>query len=314
MTDIQKKTNDLIIELTPAVCESINKFSENSFKTRGGRMGSGMGMLLEALWGYFINQELDKVADKEEKAEIAWLQDNEFNDFACVLRNKQWNPQEREGELFRIEAKSMNLSADESKAHFDELSKNLNHHDLLLVLVWRWEEIDGQRVYPRIIDNYVGRVSDIATLRDALHLARGGSFVDRGSCPDGCVPANCSHDSEPLNASGKRERLSGPETCRPSANVSFAANFGGLVRMLKTNSIAARTIFRKIRKENNVANDYISFMHRNFPSEERNQYLVAEWKLVANKLGIDISDGDMSSIMDQIRAHDDYQDVIRNFE
>ncbi|HBI43024.1 MAG TPA: hypothetical protein DDY78_09235 [Planctomycetales bacterium] len=45
-----------VIAATPIACQEINKFSEKVFKTRGGRMGSGMGVLLEALWAYYVDQ------------------------------------------------------------------------------------------------------------------------------------------------------------------------------------------------------------------------------------------------------------------
>lgn len=310
MDDIKNKAHQTVIDLTPTVCANINLFSSDGFKTRGGRLGSGMGLLLEALWGYYMNQELDNLESDDDAVEIAWLPDNEYNDFACVFQERDWVPKDRIGELFRVEAKSMNLSADESKAHFDELEKNFKQDDLLLVLTWKWEELDKQRVYPKLIDSFVGQACKVAELRDALHLARGGSFVDKSSCPDGCDSQNCSHDGEPLNAAGKRERLSGPESLRPSAKVSFAANFGGLVRMLKTNSPEARGIFRQIRKDNETAHQYISFMHRNFPSEEKNQYLTEEWKEVAKKLGVDETLG-IDEMISEIRGQENYQEVLR---
>jgi hypothetical protein len=41
-----------VIAATRIACQEINKFSDQVFKTRGGRMGSGMGVLIEALWAY----------------------------------------------------------------------------------------------------------------------------------------------------------------------------------------------------------------------------------------------------------------------
>ena len=52
---------------------------------------------------------------------MGWLAEHEYNDYACLEMDCEWNPKTREGEFFRIEAKSMNLDADESKGHFDEL-------------------------------------------------------------------------------------------------------------------------------------------------------------------------------------------------
>ena len=92
------------------------------------------------------------------------------------------------------------------------------------------------------------------------------------------------------NAEGKRERLSGPKKRKP-ANVSYAANFGGLIRMLKTNSKESQSLFRKIRKENSIANDYISFIHRNYQGEEASQYLIETWRELAANLGITLEPG-----------------------
>ncbi len=130
----------------------------------------------------------------------------------------------------------MNLGADEPKGHFAELAGNIGDEDLLLVLVWRWTSTDSTnlRVWPKVEAVFVDRARPLAELRDGLHLARGGFFVDRESCPDGCSPDLCQHHGEPLNAKGKRERLQGPESTRPSTSVSFASNFGGLKRMLGT--------------------------------------------------------------------------------
>jgi hypothetical protein len=126
------------------------------------------------------------------------------------------------------------------------------------------------------------------------------------------LPEVCKHHGEPLNASGKRERLSGPESTRPSAKVSYAANFGGLVRMLKTNSEAARRIFREVRATDSVAHDYISFIHRNFPDEEKNQYLAAEWKQAARLMGINITGLSIQEVIHQVRSVSNYQDALRD--
>jgi hypothetical protein len=143
-----------------------------------------MGGLLEALWGYYINQALLKIGDEAAECEIAWLSDHEYNDFACILRDQNWLSATRIGELFRIEAKSMNSGVDESKGHFDELVVHLQEWDLLLVLIWSWDVADEFRVYPHIRDFFIGRVVPIALLRDRLHIARGGTFVSRVNCPD----------------------------------------------------------------------------------------------------------------------------------
>ncbi len=51
-----EQAREEVITATPVACQEINKFSEKVFKTRGGRMGSGMGVLLEALWAYYVDQ------------------------------------------------------------------------------------------------------------------------------------------------------------------------------------------------------------------------------------------------------------------
>lgn len=218
------------------VVRRINEFTEATFRTRGGRMGSGMGLLLEGLWGYHMSAVLDPFG-----IEIAWIPDDQYNDYACADVAEVWDPHTRAGELLRVEAKTMNLGADETKGHFAELARNIGEDDLLLVLVWRWTSTNQvvDRVWPKVEDVFVDRAKPIAKLRDELHLARGGSFVDRATCPDGCAQSLCQHHGEPLNANDKRERLQGPESTRPSAKVAFAANFGGLKRMLGTRGAIA---------------------------------------------------------------------------
>ncbi|MFN6463075.1 MAG: hypothetical protein RMZ41_014670 [Nostoc sp. DedVER02] len=273
-----------------------------------------MGSLLEALWGFYTNQVLLKVDPESYAYELGWFSDHGYNDFACVLKDTEWNSDTRFGELLRIEAKSMNVLADESKGHFDELIDRLGNEDLLLILIWTWETVNtaiSQQVYPHILDYFIGKAQSVAFLRDALHLARGGSFVDRNSCPDGCAPVICKHHGEPLNANGTRERLSGPNSCR-AANVSYAANFGGLVRMIKTDSDSARQEFRRIRASDDAVHNYISFIHRNYPDEEVNQYLAKDWKILAHNLGIQTVGLPKKEIINLIKKRSsNYRDQLR---
>ena len=213
-----------------------------------------MGLLLEGLWGYFMSDLL-----QEHGLEMAWLADHQYNDFACLPLDAAWDPATRTGELLRVEAKSVNMGADESKAHFDELERNIHPDDLLVVIAWRWTE-DGSRVWPCVIDIFTERARPIAVLRDKLHTARGGTFVRSETCPDGCSPVPCSHDGEPLNANGKRERLHGPESTRVSNKVSHAANFGGLLRMLHARSDAARKIKLAAIETDPAAAAYVQFV------------------------------------------------------
>ena len=224
------QASSLIERVTPQAIEELNKLACESLQTRGGRAGSGLGSLLEALWGFFVNTELKKDAEGA-TIELAWFPDHAYNDFACVQVDATWDPSKKKGELLRIEAKSMYLGADESKGHFDALLKELDTHDLLVILVWDWHPVPGASKHPRVTPNvvgaFVGSAVEIARFRDALHIARGGSFVE-SPCPDGKNHV-CNHLGEPLNADGKRERRTGPVSRKP-ASASYAANFGGLVR------------------------------------------------------------------------------------
>lgn len=301
-----------ISQISDLACKRMNEFSATILKTRGGRIGSGMGALLEALWGYMMNEII--LEKNTLDCEIAWFPDNQYNDFSCIKRHLDWNPQTRESEYFRIEVKSMNIGADESKAHFSVLENEIEENDALLVLIWEWKKIDDTHSSPVVIDSFFDRASGVAKLRDALHIARGGSFVTKENCPDNCSSSTCTHDGEPLNASKKRERISGPESTRPSAKVSYAANFGGLVRMLKTDNEDARQVFRAVRTTNSTADHYISFIHRNFPAEEKNQFTTAEIRSVAKELGINVVGQKKDFLYEQIRTHSNYQNLLRKLK
>jgi len=164
-----------VIAATSVACQEINQFARDVFLTRGGRMGSGMGVLLEALWGYYVDKGRPAREVGNEGWEIGWLPDNEYNDFACLQCGAVWEPASKQGELLRVEAKSMNSDAEESKGHFEELVRDLGPLDLLLVLIWAWKPADRGRVYPRIREHFIGAARPIADLRDRLHLARGGT-------------------------------------------------------------------------------------------------------------------------------------------
>ena len=294
-----------ITEATPLAVRDINDFSQRVLNTRGGRVGSGMGVLIEALWVYYVNQQLLGGPNGPRGIELAWLPDHEYNDYACVLRGREWDPGTRVGELLRIEAKSMNIDADESKAHFDEIATNLEEWDQLVVPVWRWSPVDENRVYPLIEDCFIGRARPIAMLRDGLHIARGGTFVNRDDCPDGCIPEGCGHHGEPLNANGRRERASGPESRRPSQQVSFASNFGGLLRMLYTRTNDAKQNFGRIRAEDDEADAFISFVHRNYPDMEFSQYMTEEWRRVARECNVDAGGLSKLDLVDRVRREVD---------
>ena len=317
MSDTERITSSNAVTLlhqeTPKAFDALNKFASEAFRTRGGRLGSGMGSLLEALWVYFMNRTLQNDGGIAADCEIGWLEDHEPNDFACVLRDAKWISATREGELFRIEAKSMNVGVDESKGHFTELLKEMGVYDQILIMIWKWEPMDTWRVSPKITDHLICPAQPVAELRDVLHLARGGSFVEGGKCPDNCQENPCTHTGEPLNAAGKRERKGGPDTTRPSEKVAFANNFGGLVRMLKTDNQEARNVFRKARANIKFAHDYINFIYRNFPNEELNQYTMAEWRAVGERAGVLTKGKNASAIVEELKAiTPNYQDLMRD--
>lgn len=262
-TMLAKKAGNKIIEYSPDAIAAVNRFTARVFRTRGGRIGSGMGGVIEALWGFYMNAVIAK--GKGNAFELGWIFGHEYNDFACLMKDVDWAPATRAGELFRVEAKSMVSAADESKAHFDRLQHEFNTNELLAVFLWNW--VSGGKtkktVYPAITDHFVGLALPIARLRDDLHLARGGSFVESGACPDKCKAANCKHVGEPLNASGKRERKSGPSHCK-GANISYSANFGGLLRMLGSRSKDGRQILKKHHTSDATTARFLDFMARNF--------------------------------------------------
>lgn len=294
------------------VIDNINTFTFQAFRTRGGRLGSGMGSLIEALWVYHMNNVLQNEGGAAQLCEIAWLQDHEPADFACLVRSADWEPASRLGELFRIEAKSMNIGVDEAKGHFTNLRRETSEYDQLLVVVWSWETAANQYFWPRIHDYFLGPALPIIELRDALHLQRNGTFVNSYDCPDGCSPLACTHAEEPLNAAGKRERRTGPKNCKP-ANVDYAANFGGLIRMLKTNNDSARQNFRNIRRMSPIAHNYISFIHKHYPVEEINQYKLAEWQALLRYVGITANGVNAHEANAALRRHiPNYQDLLRN--
>lgn len=297
-----------IIKHSRNACNRINEFSTEVLKTRGGRIGSGMGLLIEALWGYYMNIELS-----ENPIELGWFPDHQYNDFVCLKKNEEWNPITKDGEICRLEVKSMNRGADESKAHFDVLKSNIAPNDLLLVIIWEWRSIDEHHASPFVTDYFIGTAHQIIDLRDALHITRGGVFTSHENCPEQCeCVLFCSYEGEPLNAALKRERLSGPPSAR-SATVSFAANFGGLIRMIKTSGEVSRLKFRQIRRNSSVAHDYISFIHRNYPNEEINQYTKSEWlkiaKFYSNQNYKGLSKNELHSI---ISKNPDYQERLRD--
>ena len=160
----------------------------------------------------------------------------------------------------------MVASADESKAHFDRLQHEFDENEILAVFLWDWQPVADQNknVYPAIIDYFIGYAIPIAQLRDVLHRERGGSFVEDGHCPDNCKEQPCSHVGEPLNAKGCRERRSGPEAAK-GTGVSYAANFGGMLRMLGSRNKSGKELLKEVYASDPTKARFIDFMARNFP-------------------------------------------------
>ena len=186
---------DIIKRISVTACEKMNDFSASVLRTRGGRIGSGMGALLEALWGYMMNQII--IEHPELDCEIAWFPDNQYNDFSCIKKDVVWDETTREGEYFRIEVKSMNTGADESKAHFAALQKEIEPNDALLILVWEWRQVDethftkerrtmfqividlSEDVYTRLYDNGTETsAKDIAHIETAI---RKGTIISENA-------------------------------------------------------------------------------------------------------------------------------------
>ena len=82
--------------------------------------------------------------------------------------------------------------------------------------------------------------------------------------------------------------------------------------MLKTDSQKARNVFRNMRRQNAVADHYISFIHTNFPNEEKNHYTIAELRETALRLGIVVHSGDKDSLYHAIRSVEGYQTILKN--
>jgi hypothetical protein len=263
-TNLAEKAAEDVIAVTPAAVQNVNSFTKEIFHTRGGRIGSGMGSVVEALWGFHTNELLHS-----SDYELGWIYGHEYNDFACISSSEDWEPATRAGELFRVEVKSMVASADESKAHFDRLVREFDQNELLAVFLWDWTAVsdESRMVYPAILDYFVGLAIPVARLRDELHLGRGGTFVAANSCPDKCGD-KCTHIGEPLNAAGVRERRSGPSNAR-GANVSYAANFGGLLRMLGSRGSEGREILRRHYNSDATTARFLDFMSKNFPRVAR---------------------------------------------
>jgi hypothetical protein len=276
-----------------------------------------MGTLLEVLWAFEANNLL-RIGNYG--LLLAWLGD-QYNDFALVNIGEEWNSMTRAGEVLRVEMKTMDLDAGESKAHFDGLvGTDIQPSDMLLVVYWRWIEIENDvraERFPQITDYFFGSATDIALLRDRLHVARGGTFVNRNNCPDGCLPVECSHHGEPLNANGRREKITGPNTRRVSSSTPSAANFGGMTRMIGVSNDERRRTLQTLRRDNDTIHRYLSFVHNSQPSRERSTYNIGTWRELAQSFGLEEVDGLTKFQIQEImmRTHgENYRDVLRTIE
>lgn len=287
-------------------------------QTVGGRIGSGLGSWLEAELGFQVNEVFSDeavVLGLPESLELAWIVSHGFNDFAVIDNTTgaavEWTPSNHVGEMFRVEVKSMALDAVESKAHFDALQSEIGQIDQLVVLLWRWVDVPGRagRVCPRVEAVWVGESAGVAELRDELHLMRGGSFVDAAACPDGCAKDDCKHAGEPLNASGTRERISGPvKTMTGSAQ--FASNFGGLVRMIKTRSARGVAVISNLCLQDIRKRSYVEFIHLWFPDAETACFPKSVWQQAAQTLGVSGSAQTLEELHDVVRAVPSYRDAL----
>lgn len=76
---------DAVVAASVDACKKINVFAKEVLHTRGGRIGSGMGTLLEALWGYFTNHGIGGRFQGDDRCELAWMYGHEYNDFARLV-------------------------------------------------------------------------------------------------------------------------------------------------------------------------------------------------------------------------------------
>ncbi len=82
--------------------------------------------------------------------------------------------------------------------------------------------------------------------------------------------------------------------------------------MLKTDNENARNVLRNNRRQNPIADHYISFIHKNFPNEEKNQYTIDELRKVAIILGINSIGMSKETLYNAIRSIENYQSALKN--
>jgi hypothetical protein len=227
------KMKETLEKLNPKVIEKLNVFFSETFLVDSSEINYGhstrFGILFEAMWGYYMKEELQVLGYM-----VKWICRNQYNDFyiSDLVGNFICN----------IEVKTLCLDSDESKSHFDALQSELLDTDLLFVSAWKWD-VHDDLMKPKITESKFFVSKEIAVMRDELHILRGGNFVNE----------------EPINASGYRERLSGPDENKPP-KVTHMANFGGLVRMLGTKSKPSKIKLQEYYDAGGTCKEYIDFV------------------------------------------------------
>jgi hypothetical protein len=69
-----------------------------------------------------------------------------------------------------------------------------------------------------------------------------------------------------------------------------------------------------LRKENDIVHRYVSFIHRNFPKEEENHYLVVDWKSVAEAIALETGGLAREEVIAAVRRHPDYMERLRKLK
>jgi len=220
-------------KVNPIVIKKLNTFFSETFLVDSTEINYGhstrFGILFEAMWGYYMKRELEVLGYM-----VKWICKNQYNDFYITDPLGKF--------ICNIEVKTLCLDSDESKSHFDALQSELLDTDLLFVSAWKWD-VHDDLMKPNITKSKFFVSKEIAIMRDELHILRGGDFINE----------------EPINASGYRERLSGPDKNKPS-RITHMANFGGLVRMLGTKSRNSKVKLQDYHDNGGTCKEYIDFV------------------------------------------------------
>jgi hypothetical protein len=223
----------ILENLNHKVIEKLNEFFSETFLVDSSEINYGhstrFGILFEAMWGYYMKEELQSLGYM-----LKWICTNQYNDFYITDTCGNF--------ICNVEVKTLCLNSDESKSHFDALQSEIHDSDLLFVSAWKWDVI-GELMKPLVVKSEYFSSKSIAFMRDQLHVLRGGKFIKE----------------EPVNVSGYRERISGPEENKPP-KVSHMANFGGLVRMLGTRSKESKNKLQEFYDNDSDCKSYIDFV------------------------------------------------------